>query len=235
MRASTETSNPSWLQRSKWCKSSWTNYWYCCSPQLHEQDNAPCSQHHGHCPSHLSDSKVCTERLRDIHGGLGQISDLANTGEIFEALTAEEISSAHSWLVDVSHLMLALAAASKLVILAAQVRTETWHLGQITTDNWLLSGWEFPDCSPRRQQSRRSINPARRDGQVRGLFLFLVDVNISLLSFRLESVSTWEFHSCYKIPGGCQSSLFSIQETISEKTSSLVGRVSRNSWWQAPG
>jgi len=51
---------------------------------------------------------------------LGQISDLANTGEIFEALTAEEISSAHSWLVDVSHLMLALAAASKLVILAVQ-------------------------------------------------------------------------------------------------------------------
>ena len=112
---------------------------------------------------------------------------------------------------------------------------ENWELRQITTDNWLLSGWEFPDCSPRRQQSRRSINPARRDGQVRGLFLFLVDVNISLLSFRLESVSTWEFHSCYKIPGGCQSSLFSIQETISEKTSSLVGCVSRNSWWQAPG
>lgn len=40
--------------------------------------------------------------------------------ELYMALTAEEISSDHSWLVDLSHLMLVLAAASKLLILATQ-------------------------------------------------------------------------------------------------------------------
>ena len=47
--------------------------------------------------------------------------ELSNVEEILQALTAEEISSEHPWLVDLSHLMLTVAAASKVLILTAQV------------------------------------------------------------------------------------------------------------------
>ena len=97
----------------------------------------------------------------------------------------------------------------------------------------LLSGWEFPGCSTRRQESQRATNPARRDGEVQQfIFISTVDLNIYYSDWK---ASPRENSIFTKISGGCQFSLFSIHERISEKTSSLVCCVSRKSWWQAPG
>ena len=73
------------------------------------------------CSNYLSLAKNRIEFLWNLHGGLCLISFITLMIYYVQALIVGEISLSAAWMVDISHLLLAVASASNVAIFAAQV------------------------------------------------------------------------------------------------------------------